>query len=328
MTRADRAPGRRPTARSADRRRRRARRAALRSGRPSRRGPSSGVFRPVPNSASTTMSRRSTSAPCSSQSWRVRTSTTSRPRRPRMSRFSARVAADVGRGADDEDLHVDAALPEHARHDEPVAAVVAAAAEHRDARLAQVVERGLHRRHDLPAGVLHQHDRRDADLLDRPAIGLAHLVGVQDAHGHAPAAAAAPSPRGLRALYHKRYGTTVPAPAAVGAGARHGRQPACPQWPTSTGASCASRTRRSRCSTTGSCTAKASTRSIRTYDGEPFLLDRHFRRLRTSASMIALDVGDDGRRARAASSARRWPRTARAPARAAPGQELLRPHPA
>ena len=30
---------------------------------------------------------------------------------------------------------------------------------------------------------------------------------------------------------------------------------------------------------------------IRTYDGEPFLLDRHFRRLRASAAMIALDVG-------------------------------------
>ena len=28
---------------------------------------------------------------------------------------------------------------------------------------------------------------------------------------------------------------------------------------------------------------------IRTYGGEPFLLDRHFGRLRTSASMIALD---------------------------------------
>src|SRR5438067_2438422 len=36
--------------------------------------------------------------------------------------------------------------------------------------------------------------------------------------------------------------------------------------------------------------------TLRTYNGEPFLFDRHVRRLRASASMVALEVplGDDG----------------------------------
>ncbi len=35
---------------------------------------------------------------------------------------------------------------------------------------------------------------------------------------------------------------------------------------------------------------------LRTYDGVPFLFDRHMRRLRASASMIRLDVPMLGRR--------------------------------
>ena len=41
---------------------------------------------------------------------------------------------------------------------------------------------GFDRGHDLAAGVFHQDQRGDADVLDGAAIGLAHLVRVQDAH--------------------------------------------------------------------------------------------------------------------------------------------------
>jgi hypothetical protein len=47
----------------------------------------------------------------------------------------------------------------------------------------EVLEAGLHRRDDLAPGVLHEHDGRDADVFDRPAIRLAHLSGVEQAHG-------------------------------------------------------------------------------------------------------------------------------------------------
>ena len=43
-------------------------------------------------------------------------------------------------------------------------------------------ERRLHRRDRLAAGVLHQHDRRNADVVDRLAIGFAHLLSVEHAH--------------------------------------------------------------------------------------------------------------------------------------------------
>ena len=94
----------------------------------------------------------------------------------------ARVAAHVGDAADQEHRHVDAALQQRARDDEAVAAVVAAAAEHGDLPLEQIAVHRLHRRHHLAAGVLHQHERRDADVVDRAAIGFAHLGGVQDTH--------------------------------------------------------------------------------------------------------------------------------------------------
>jgi branched-chain amino acid aminotransferase len=60
---------------------------------------------------------------------------------------------------------------------------------------------------------------------------------------------------------------------------------------------------------------------IRTYGGEPFLLDRHFARLRTSASMIALSPGkSDGELERAVrdTMAAYWA----GPGAATPGQEL------
>ena len=95
----------------------------------------------------------------------------------------ARVPAHVGHASQQEHRCVDAALHERAGDHEPVAAVVATAADDADAARRQVVERGLHGRHGLTAGVLHQHDRRNADVLDRAAIRLAHLFGVEHSHG-------------------------------------------------------------------------------------------------------------------------------------------------
>ena len=73
-------------------------------------------------------------------------------------------------------------LHEGARDHEPVAAVVAPAAEDGHAALEQVAVHRLHGGDHLAARVLHEHERRDADLLDRPPIGLTHLGGIQDPH--------------------------------------------------------------------------------------------------------------------------------------------------
>ena len=84
--------------------------------------------------------------------------------------------------ADHEHRHVEAALLQRARHHEAVAAVVALAADDGDAALGEIGIEGFDRRHHLAAGVLHQDQRGDADVLDGAAIGLAHLLGVEDAH--------------------------------------------------------------------------------------------------------------------------------------------------
>ena len=94
----------------------------------------------------------------------------------------ARVPAHLAHPADEKHRDVDPALHERARDDESVAAVVAAAAEHGHLPLAQVAVHRFHRGDRLPARVLHEDERRDADVLDGPAIGFAHLSGIQDAH--------------------------------------------------------------------------------------------------------------------------------------------------
>ena len=48
--------------------------------------------------------------------------------------------------------------------------------------LGEIGIQGFDRGDDLAAGVFHQDQRGDADVLDGAAIGLAHLVRVQDAH--------------------------------------------------------------------------------------------------------------------------------------------------
>ena len=94
----------------------------------------------------------------------------------------ARIAAHVRDAADQEHGHVRAPLHERACDDEPVAAVVAPAAEHRDLAVEQVGVHRLHRGDCLAAGVLHEDERRNTDLFNRAAIGVAHLGGVQDTH--------------------------------------------------------------------------------------------------------------------------------------------------
>ena len=70
-----------------------------------------------------------------------------------------------------------------ARDDEAVAAIVAGPAQDRDVTVGQIVVGGFQCRHYLPAGVLHEHHRRYADLVDRLPIGIAHLGGIENAHG-------------------------------------------------------------------------------------------------------------------------------------------------
>ena len=84
----------------------------------------------------------------------------------------AGVAAHVGHASDEEHRHADATLHQRAGDDEAVAAVVAAAAEHRDLALEKVAVHRFHRGHDLTAGVLHQHERGNANLLESSADRL------------------------------------------------------------------------------------------------------------------------------------------------------------
>jgi hypothetical protein len=92
--------------------------------------------------------------------------------------IGAGVAAHLADGAEEKDNRFDAALRERPRHDEPVAAVVAPATNHADLARRQVFERGFHRRDCLPAGVLHEHNGRQANLVDRLPIGFPHLLSV------------------------------------------------------------------------------------------------------------------------------------------------------
>ncbi len=144
--------------------------------------PASADFRPVPKIASTISEHCEISEKCSSHACSSPISTTVTPRRPRMSRLMRASPRTSASAPIDEDRGVDAALQQRARDDEAVAAVVAAAAQHGDAAVEPRLVRGLDGGHDLAAGVLHQHERRDADVLDGEAIGLAHLRGVEDAH--------------------------------------------------------------------------------------------------------------------------------------------------
>jgi hypothetical protein len=94
----------------------------------------------------------------------------------------ARVATHLGDAAEQEDGRLDGALRQRARDDEPVTAVVAPPAQHGDLARGKILERRFHRGDGLAPRVLHEHDGRKADLVDRQAIGFAHLLSVENAH--------------------------------------------------------------------------------------------------------------------------------------------------
>src|SRR5262249_54181151 len=94
----------------------------------------------------------------------------------------AGIAANVGDTPDEEHRDVDATLHERPRDHEPVAAVVAAAAQHPYVAFGQVAVNGFHRGHRLAAGVFHENQRRNSDVLDGAAIGFPHLGGVENSH--------------------------------------------------------------------------------------------------------------------------------------------------
>jgi len=92
------------------------------------------------------------------------------------------VAAHIGDAAEQEHRDVDAALHQRARDDEAIATVVAAAAQHADLAFEQVGVHRLDRGDRLTSRVFHEHERRDADVVDGALIGFAHLGGIQYAH--------------------------------------------------------------------------------------------------------------------------------------------------
>ena len=201
--------------------------------------------------------------------------------RPSTSRLIARVAAHVGDAAEQEHRRFDAALDQRARDDEAVAAVVAAPAQHADLAVGEILERRLHRRHRLAAGILHQHDRRDADLVDRPAIGLPHLLSVEHAHpGERTACARLPSTTARRCrrakiptrqLRNRIRSDEMPMRGAVYVNGRitPAEDAVIPVYDH------------------GFLYGEGIYETLRTYSGVPFLYDRHVRRLRASASHLA-----------------------------------------
>ena len=96
--------------------------------------------------------------------------------------IDARVATDLRDDPQDEHRDIDAAVEERAGNHESVAAVIASPAQHGDVPLGQILEAGLDGGNDLAAGILHEHNRRDPDLFDCAAVGLAHLAAVQNPH--------------------------------------------------------------------------------------------------------------------------------------------------
>ena len=96
----------------------------------------------------------------------------------------ARVAAHVGDAAEQEDRRRRCrAAPACARRRSRRRRCCRGRRARRPVLDGRSLERRLHRGDRLAAGVLHQHERRDADVVDRAAIGLAHLRGVQHSHG-------------------------------------------------------------------------------------------------------------------------------------------------
>ena len=104
------------------------------------------------------------------------------PRASKNFEVDARVGLDLGMPANHEHRDVKAALLQRARDDEAVAAVIARAADDGDAALSEIGIQRFDSGDHLAAGILHQHQRCDADVLDRSTIGFPHLRGVEDSH--------------------------------------------------------------------------------------------------------------------------------------------------
>ncbi len=144
--------------------------------------PDSGAFSPVPKIASMMSVQSLISVKCSSQAWLSAISTTVRPSRPRISRL---IRASPRTSATRPMTNTETSMPRCSQRpgdDEPVAAVVAAPAQDGDLALDQVAVDRLDRRDHLATRVFHQHQRRDADVFDGPAVGFPHLCRVQNAH--------------------------------------------------------------------------------------------------------------------------------------------------
>jgi hypothetical protein len=88
----------------------------------------------------------------------------------------ARVALQLLRVGGGQHAHDAPQAPQQARGDVAVAAVVAAAADDDDRPVGGHLGGQLR---ETAAGALHQLDARHAAVLDRPAVGLAHLLRVR-----------------------------------------------------------------------------------------------------------------------------------------------------
>src|SRR3954453_20303207 len=155
--------------------------------------PDTGAFRPVPKIASTISVQSLTSEKCSSHAWLSATSTTVRPRRPRISRLTRasprtsptlpirNTATSTPRCTSVRAI-TNPSPPLLPRPQSTAPAVVAAPADPRPLPIEQIAVHRLHRGDRLPAGVFHEHERWDADVVGRPAIGFPHLGGSQNVH--------------------------------------------------------------------------------------------------------------------------------------------------
>src|SRR5262249_29866114 len=114
---------------------------------------------------------------------------------------------------------------------------------------------GFHGGDRLTAGVFHQNERGDTDLFDRAAISFPHLRTIEDSHLHRrilPLKMAATVNVNGRVFDQEHAGIS---------GFDH-----------------------------GFLYGEGVYEPLRTYNGQPFLFDRHMRRLRNSADMLALGV--------------------------------------
>ena len=258
----------------------------------SRCSPDSGAFRPVPKIASTMSVQSLTSEKCSSHAWLSAISTTVRPRRPRISRLmraSPRTSATRPMRNTETSTPRCISVRATTKPSPPLLPRPQSTATWRSSRspcIASIAATTWR-----PAFSISTSDG-NADLLDRPAIGFAHLRGVQDAHAadrrathrHKDTKARSDTDQGDAALHRDRL---------CCAGSHSGLMVRSPSWQrrsTSTAASPIRSTPSSRSSITGSCTARASTRRCAPTTASRFSSIGTCGACATSAGMLALAV--------------------------------------